>query len=226
MAHSVICSICSTKFDRDKEAYAKTSKKRYAHASCYLRERQKNPDFPECEIIDPTDIVQCIYCKQTFNKNETEFKLFSNGKYAHKECFELEQTRELTDQEQLEKYIMELFGSDYVYAKIKKQINDYVTNHGYTYSGIRKALIYYYEVKGNVFDAGKAQGGIGIVPFVYQNAFNYYYAIWEAQQKQEHIVDAGSLTEYIPKVVEIKIPIPQRKEKKRKLFSFLDEEED
>lgn len=224
MAHVVKCYYCQCNFDRDKEAYGQVSARRYAHAACILRERQKNPDLPVFDIIDPNDIVSCIYCKKTFNKNQEEFKLFSNGKYAHKECFDLEQVRELTDQEKLEKYIMELFNADYVYAKIKKQIKDYVSNHGYTYSGIHKALIYYYEIKGNKFDEGKAQGGIGIVPYVYQNAFNYYYAIWEAQQKQEHIHDASSLEEYIPKVVEIKIPIPQRKEKKRNLFSFLDEE--
>ena len=120
---------------------------------------------------------------------------------------------------------MKLFNSDYVYAKIKKQIQDYVTNYGYTYSGIHKALVYYYEVKGNKFDEGKAQGGIGIVPFVYQNAYNYYYAIWEAQQKQEHILGAESLEPYIPKTVEVRIPVPKREERKRKLFSFLDEEE-
>ena len=120
---------------------------------------------------------------------------------------------------------MELFGSDYVYAKIKKQIKDYVTNHGYTYSGIHKALVYYYEVKGNKFDEGKAQGGIGIVPFVYQNAYNYYYAIWEAQQKQEYITDAASVEQFVPRVVEVRIPVPQRQVRKRNLFSFLDEEE-
>ena len=227
MAHQVKCYYCSTNFDRDKEAFVQPSSRRYGHASCYLREKAKNPEVPELKITDPNDNVVCIYCKQTFNKSEVPFKLFSNGKYAHQECFDLEQTRELTDQEKLERYIMDLFGSDYVYAKIKKQIKDYTTNHGYTYSGIHKALIYYYEVKGNKFDEGKAQGGIGIVPYVYQHAFNYYYAIWEAQQKQEHIQDASSLAEYLPRTIEVRIPIPQRQERKRKLFTFLDEcEED
>ena len=226
MAHNVKCFYCGANFDRDKEAFVQPQGRRYGHVACYLRKKQIDPELPELPIIDPTDTVTCIYCKQEFNKANEPFKVFSNGKYAHQKCFELEQTRELTDQEKLEKYIMQLFGSDYVYAKIKRQIKDYVTNHGYTYSGIHKALIYYYEVKGNKFDEGKAQGGIGIVPFVYQNAFNYYYAIWEAQQKQEHIVDAGSLAEYIPKVVEVRIPVPKRQEKKRNLFSFLDEEQE
>jgi hypothetical protein len=226
MAHNVICTICKTKFDRDKEAYAATGSRRYAHASCALREHHLHPETEQPQIIDPNDFVTCIYCKQNFNKSKEPFKVFSNGKYAHQSCFDLEQTRELTDQEKLEKYIMELFNSDYVYAKIKKQIKDYVMNHGYTYSGIHKALVYYYEVKGNKFDEGKAQGGIGIVPFVYQHAYNYYYAIWEAQQKQEYITDAKSVEQFIPKVIEVKIPIPQRQVKKRNLFSFLDEEEE
>lgn len=224
MAHNVKCYYCGATFDRDKEAYVQVSTRRYGHASCYLRKKQTE-ELPELTITDPNNIVTCIYCKKTFNKNEEPFKLFSNGKYSHQSCYELEQSRELTDQEKLERYIMKLFNSDYVYAKIKKQIKDYVTNHGYTYSGIHKALVYYYEIKGNRFDEGKAQGGIGIVPYVYQNAFNYYYAIWEAQQKQEHIHDASSLDEYIPKVVEVRIPVPKRQEKKRKLFGFLDEEE-
>jgi hypothetical protein len=79
-------------------------------------------------------------------------------------------------------------------------------------------------VKGNKFDEGKAQGGIGIVPYVYQHAYNYYYAIWEAQQKQSNISDVASVEQYIPKVIEVKIPTPKREERKRKLFTFLDEE--
>ena len=225
MAHSVICTICSTRFDRDKEAYTPIGKRRYAHAACALRYYYDHPDTEKPQVIDPNDFVTCIYCKQIFNKQEEEFKLFSNGKYAHQKCFDLEQVRELTEQEKLEKYIMQLFNTDYVYAKIQKQIKDYITNYGYTYSGIHKALVYYYEVKGNKFDEGKAQGGIGIVPYVYQHAYNYYYAIWEAQQKQEHILGAESLEQYIPKVIEITIPVPKREEKKRKLFTFLDKEE-
>jgi hypothetical protein len=121
---------------------------------------------------------------------------------------------------------MNLYGTDYVLPRIQKQIQEYTTKFGYTYSGNQKALIYYYEVKGNVFDILKTNGGIGIVPHVYDAAYRYYYAIWEAQQKQEYIVDASSLNEYIPKQIEITIPKPKRVEKKRKLFTFLDDTEE
>jgi hypothetical protein len=41
IAHSVICLYCSTRFDRDKEAHAKVTKNRYAHATCALREAER-----------------------------------------------------------------------------------------------------------------------------------------------------------------------------------------
>lgn len=122
------------------------------------------------------------------------------------------------DKQALEDYIMKLFNISYVDPKIRKQIKQFVDEYHYTYSGIHKALIYHYEIKNG--DLSKANGGIGIVPYVYQNAYRYYYALWEAQQKNEHKV----IQEYVPKVKEIVIPIPQRQIKKRKLFSFLDEE--
>ena len=214
MAHSVICTICGNKFDRDKEAYILSGKRRYAHASCALRQ-----GLTEVEIIDPTNYVECKFCKQVFDKSKESFKVFSNGTYAHLSCLELEEKRVLTDEEKLERYIMQLFNTDYVHPRIQKQIKNYVTNYGFSYSGIHKALIYHYEIKQG--DISKANGGIGIVEYVYQDAFNYYYALWQAEQ----IHKDKDINNYIPKIKEIKIPPPECKIKKRKLFSFLDEEE-
>ena len=114
---------------------------------------------------------------------------------------------------------MKLFKWDYVKPRVKKQISQYIDEYNFTYSGIRKALMYFYEIKGKSLD--KAQGGIGIVPYIYQDAYNYYYALWEAQQKNKDIV----VEQYVPQVKEIFIPIPERKTRSRKLFTFLDEEE-
>ena len=115
---------------------------------------------------------------------------------------------------------MKLFNEDYVNARIRKQINEFMSKYNYTYSGIQRSLEYFYEVKGN--NINKANGGIGIVPFVYQDAYNYYYSLWLAKQRN---VNKDLREYYTPKVVEVKIPVPERKIKKRKLFTFLDEEE-
>lgn len=217
IAHVVICRICRTKFDRDKIAYVSPKNKVYNHADCYLRERAKDASLPELEIIDPSDTVTCYYCKQIINKKKIEYKQILNNRYAHITCLELEEKREKTDSEKLDLYIMELFKLDYVTPRIRKQINQYVSEYNYSYTGILKALKYFYEIKKNSLE--KSQNGIGIVPYIYNDAYNYYYALWLVQQKNEN----KELITY--KTEKIHIPIPQRKIKKRKLFSFLDEEE-
>ena len=184
-----------------------------------MRARAEDPKLPELEIIDPTDIVVCRYCKKTFNKKETEFVKVGE-KYSHKICAELEDKREKTDSEKLDIYIMQLYNTDFVSPRIRKQINQYVNDYNYTYSGIHKALKYYYEIKKRPLDTRYT--GIGIVPYIYQDAYNYYYALWLAQQKNE----TKQIEKYVPQVWEVHIPVPQRQVKKRKLFSFLDEEED
>ena len=165
--------------------------------------------------------VKCIYCGVTFDRDKLPFIQVSQRRYAHQECSlteEQKKSKEEQDKIDLDNYIMQLFKIDYVDARIRKQIKQYREEYNYTYSGIRKALVYFYEVKGNPIE--KANGGIGIVPYVYQNAYNYYLALWQAQQKNQDKV----LTNYVPKVKEVVIPRPQRKVKKRELFTFLDEE--
>ncbi len=99
-------------------------------------------------------------------------------------------------------------------------MNDYIKEYQYTYSGMLKALIYFYEVKGN--NKNKANGGIGIIPFIYKDAYNYYYNLWMIQQsnKDKNVID------YVPKLKEIKIPIPKKEPRKRSVFTFLDEQEE
>lgn len=166
--------------------------------------------------------VKCYYCGQVFDRDKEPFVQISARRYAHKECSIskeklLAQTEK--DKIELEEYILKLFHTDYLDPKIRKQIKQYVEEYNFTYSGIHKALIYHFEIKGGSIE--KSNGGIGIVPYVYQNAYRYYYSLWEAQQKNKN----KQVEEYKPKVKEVIIPQPQRKLKKRKLFSFLDEEE-
>lgn len=220
MAHVVLCPYCKTKFDRDKEEYAIVGTRRYAHAACMLREAEKDPNYIKKEIIDPNDNVVCAYCKKPMSKKDEDCVMIGNNKYVHKACQELEEKREKTDKEQLEDYIKDLFQISYIDPRVKGQIKKYIDEYNYTYSGIRKALIYHYEIKGG--DKSKANGGIGIVPYVYQNAYEYHYNLWLAQQKNKDV----EVTLYAPKVKEIVIPRPQRKVKKRQLFTFLDEDEE
>ena len=105
--------------------------------------------------------------------------------------------------------------------KLNTQVKTFKEQYNYTYSGMYKALKYFYEIKGN--DIKKANGGIGIIPYIYKQAQDYFLALWEAQQKNESKIEV--IQSYVPQVKEIRIKRPQLKPRRKDLFTFLDEEE-
>ena len=166
--------------------------------------------------------VKCKYCGKVFDRDKEPFEQVSAQRYAHLACAmaaKNEKSQADLDKEDLEKYILQLLNEDFISPRVRKQINQFVQEYNYTYSGMKKALVYFYEVKGN--DKSKAAGGIGIIPYVYRQAYEYYYSLWLANQKNEDKV----IVHYVPTVREVKIPSPQLKQKRRKLFSFFEEDE-
>lgn len=168
-------------------------------------------------------LIKCLYCGQIFDTDKEEFVKPNSRRYAHKKCaedFESKKTKEEKDKEELEKYILQLFGISSISPKIKKQIKDFHEKNNFTYSGIHKTLKYFFEIKGNSID--KANGGIGIVLYTYDQASLYYRALWEARQKNENI----EISQYVLPERKINITIPERKIMvPRKKFSFLEEGE-
>lgn len=166
--------------------------------------------------------VKCVYCEKIFDRDKEEFVKI-NRRYAHKECADRasgQVEQNVKDKDALFDYIDKIYGSSADYAVIQKQIKRFIDEYNYTYSGMLKTLIYFYEIKGNSVD--KSYGGVGIIPYAYKKAHDYYYAIWLAQQKNS----VKDIEMYVPRVKEIEIPVPERKIKQRKLFTFLDEEEE
>lgn len=114
---------------------------------------------------------------------------------------------------------MDLLNETYINARVRKQMNTFIEDYNYTYSGMLKALVYFYEVKGN--NKAKANGGIGIIPYIYKDAYNYYYNLWMAQQSNQDKI----IQDYVPKEKIVIIPLPKRIPMKRRLFTFLDDKE-
>ena len=83
-----------------------------------------------------------------------------------------------------------------------------------------KALVWFYEIKGNPVD--KANGGIGIVPYIYTDARDYYYNLFLAKKilEESEIDTTKTETKYLS------IQSPRAKLKKPKLFHFLDREDE
>lgn len=83
---------------------------------------------------------------------------------------------------ELIKLICELLNIPKVNRMIETQITRFVTRHGYDYKDIGRALYYFVEVQGNKPEVEK---GIGIVPFVKEEATAHFEKLKREQQKQE-----------------------------------------
>jgi len=167
-------------------------------------------------------IVKCSICGEQFDLNSVQGVKTSKTRYAHQSCFPkgelvpmVTSNKVSPDEKALTDYIKELYGKKANWVLIKKQIKD-LTSKGYTLKGIKTTLVYIYEVKKN--DVEKSNGGIGLVPYCYQEAYDYYYNIWQAQQRAEQGIE--KINHAVTREIVIKPPKQERRH--HKLFKFLD----
>lgn len=165
-------------------------------------------------------LVKCFYCGKTFDANSEPFSKPRANRYAHAACDKQaneNKTQEERDYEQLVEYIKQLFGNPN--PRVWKQLKEY-KELGYTYSGIHKTLVWWYDLKHN--DIEKANGGIGIIPYVYEEASKYYYALYVAQIANED----ADVEHFSTPVKEFIIEAPRPQRKLRRLFQFREEKEE
>lgn len=169
-------------------------------------------------------LVKCAICGEQFDTNVIQAVKHGARRYAHYSCYpegELVPLGTEADPElqKLKKYIEDLFGDKANWALINKQIKSYQNDNGYSLSGILKSLIYFYEIKGNPKDPTKGNGGIGIVPFCYNDAYQYYYNLFMAQEMNK---DKTLAT----KIKEIFIKPPQYRGTKQQFFNLGDSDDE
>ena len=172
-------------------------------------------------------LVKCKVCGNQFDRDKVACVMVSARRYAHKTCAEREglsgEEVALPQKDQdlvaLEEYIMKLFGEDYVNARVRKQIKEYQEQYNYTYSGMLKSLIYFFDIKGNSIE--KAHNSIGIIPYIYKEACQYYYSLYLAKMANEE----KNIEDYKPKIKIIEIFSPIVPTKAIKLFDFGEDED-
>lgn len=169
-------------------------------------------------------MVKCAVCGKTFDRDKVFTVKYSARRYAHFDCYPKGDAiapppQKDLEMEKLKEYINKLYGSSANWALITQQIKKFQTENNYSLSGILKSLVYFYEVKKNPIE--KSQGGIGIVPYCYQDAYNYYYEIFLAQQNNNNKSIEST------QVKEITIKPPKMKRIMRlKLFNLGDDDEE
>ena len=164
----------------------------------------------------------CPKCNEKFDRDRIQAVKVGARRYGHASCFPenkdfipLQNNIENSEEyKELMDYIKELYQDKANYPLIKKQIKQYIKEYNYSISGMMKSLMYFYQIKNNPID--KSNGGIGIIPFCYQQAYNYYYEIYINSQH------AGTGNYNSTKSKEIEILTPVSKTIPPKLFNTED----
>lgn len=129
-------------------------------------------------------MVKCKFCGKTFDRNDPTIKFIKiKNRYAHQECYDKQNKEDLEEDEafgNIIEYLTILLGDDFEFVKTKRMLEGYKEKYNFTYTGIYKALKWYYEIDNG--DKSKAGGAIGIIPYIYEKAYKYYFDLYQKQQ--------------------------------------------
>lgn len=166
--------------------------------------------------------VKCPYCGELFNRDKTDFQVVrfkGANRYAHTPCVKKHEQALAAEQkpkDELNEVLKKIYQVEATTTQHWKQVNAMKKNLNYTYVGMRHTLEYAMDIKGmKVFS-------INIIPTLYEEAQRHYEQIDAANESNKiKMVDVSTNDNRITVV----IPVPlQKNNRKRRLFSFLDEE--
>ena len=170
--------------------------------------------------------VKCLYCGQIFDAKEEDKDIVwykpRTNRYAHISCgkqADSTKSQEEKDFDELYRYVKDEQKENFNFVQFDRITKAWIKDYGYTYSGMLKSLLYFYEVKKNSKEKFRA-GSLGIIPFCYVQAYNYYYNIYMANQ----VAGTGDYDHHRTRVVEIDPPAAAPKT--IKLFNIEMEDDD
>lgn len=176
-------------------------------------------------------IVQCRICKGKFDRNSkdlvegVDFVHPSNRMYYHKKCYdEYQQSKHdihsKGDNQMWFDASWEFIRNDLKYSpnfhKFQAQWNSFLKNK-MTAKGIYFALRYFYEIK--KADIAKSEGGIGIIPHIYEESCSY----WQEREQRSQGVCAEIERQIRQAEQQKTVVINLKKKKDKKTSNLLDE---
>lgn len=143
--------------------------------------------------------VKCPVCEVYFDRDKEPSIQYKNRWY-HLSCYQTHKektVKEEQDKIRLTEYICKLYGIDKLSALINRQIKEYKEEKEYKYSGMLYTLVYFYEIKENKFSPERTKG-IGIIPYIYEEAKNYYEETKRNQATIDKCMQIQTISSYYP----------------------------
>lgn len=240
--HIVQCRFCKEFFDTALVDYELVGKTSYYHKVCYQqkistadsrleKEKEKKEEALQ-KYGKKAHLVKCRICNQYFDANESDYMMPSKNYYYHKKCYESWQVekddvKNNTVQEDLWldatwQYLNRDLFINPNFMVVKTQW-DRLLNKKRTPKGIYFALRYFYEVKKG--DKSKANGGIGIIDYIYEESVSYWAERELRGEKIVELIEQQVKERLNREKVEIKRIKPTRKKKTIKL-NIVEEQDD
>lgn len=129
--------------------------------------------------------VKCPLCGEMQDKEQA---IKYKNRYYHPQCLEKKKQKENDepDRQELIGYVMRLHKMSNINGFVLRQIKNF-RDEGYTYKGMILTLRYFHEVKGNPITGD----GIGIIPYVYEEAKKWHIKKIEAQKHFDDLTEQG-----------------------------------
>ncbi|WP_425203759.1 hypothetical protein [Priestia megaterium] len=148
--------------------------------------------------------VKCPYCEEMVDKEEA---ISHQKRYYHDACLK-EKEKSTQHRRELIEYICDLYKVDAPTGMMLKQIKEFENDFKYKLKGIELALRYFYDTLENNPREGE---GIGIVPYVYEEAKRHYL------KRQSIQKSVNKLTENPVKEKRVRVKSPKLEIQRRNL---------
>ena len=151
--------------------------------------------------------AKCVICDKNFDREKVSCVKIGN-RYAHEKCTlaNPKKTKELFDREDFFACVKIIYGPKYEYQMINRQAENFIKTYGYTWYGMTKSLQWFYFIN-----------RVGIIPYVYDRAKEYYKEVDTTQKKNEKIMLRQP-------VIEIKAKSPRAWKQPPRMFDWEDDE--
>ncbi len=176
--------------------------------------------------------VHCRICGGEIDRDSeqenVDWIMLSKNWYYHKSCYESWKKSTPEEDKEWVHFIYDFLARDlkvqYNYWMCEKQREKFIKEKKYTSKGIFFALKYFYEVKHG--DWEKSHGGLGIIPYIYNDACTY----WVEQERKSNGV-CEKIKEQMKAAAERKTEVvrkktPKKKDKYKEALNLIDEMED
>lgn len=152
---------------------------------------------------------KCKWCNKIIDRTNNNF-IKTNKGYYHNDCYN---QFELNKQHmnELYAYICEIYKIECPTGQMFKQIKEYKEKRNYTYKGMELTLRYICEVEKKQL-RNAAESGLGLIPFYYEKAKQYYINLYSVQKSFKNIE--------INNKVEILYLNPPKTKRKNKLINI------